>query len=107
MELTKEEQEYLDAPSPERKTYTKGNVIVEDIKMGDIHYEFEHGCCIKCEVLTQPKLESEDKENGKYWTWQSKKLNDGAIINYAASSKYSHYGPNLYNYEAYKNCKMI
>jgi len=23
------------------KTYTKGNVIVEEIKVGDIHYEYE------------------------------------------------------------------
>ena len=31
-------------------TLTKGNVIVENIKIGDIHYEFEYGMGIKCEV---------------------------------------------------------
>jgi hypothetical protein len=29
------------------KTYTKGNIIVEDIKVGDIHYEFEYSLGIK------------------------------------------------------------
>lgn len=27
----------------EKKTRTKGNVIVEDIKIGDIHYEYDLG----------------------------------------------------------------
>lgn len=31
-------------------TYTKGNVIVEKIKIGDIHYEYEYGIGIKSEV---------------------------------------------------------
>jgi len=38
------------------KTYTKGNVIVEEIKVGDIHYEYELGVGIKCEVTTLPTL---------------------------------------------------
>ena len=45
-------------------THTKGNVIVEQIKVGDIHYEYEYGIGIKCEVLTKPKL----NEDGD-WVW--------------------------------------
>lgn len=36
------------------KTFTKGNIIVEDIKVGDIQYEFEYGMGIKSEVVTLP-----------------------------------------------------
>jgi len=35
-------------------TRTGGNVIVEEIKVGDIHYEYAHNMGIKCEVLTLP-----------------------------------------------------
>ena len=85
-------------------THTKGNVIVENIKIGDIHYEFEYGIGIKTEVITLPTFEQQ--EDGKLWTWKSKK-SDGSIINYAVHEKYSHYGPNLYDYEAYSGCKFI
>lgn len=78
-------------------TYTKGNVIVEDIKIGDIHYEFEWGVGIKCVVVSLP---SRDEEG--YWSWQSKNTKTNKIIDYGVNEKYSHYGPNLYDYEAYK-----
>lgn len=77
-------------------TYTKGNVIVENIKIGDIHYEYEYGIGIKCEVISMPVRDSDG-----LWEWQSKNVNGGAIINYAVHEKYSHYGPNLYDHEAY------
>jgi hypothetical protein len=79
------------------KTYTKGDVIVEDIKIGDIHYEYELGVGIKCEVITLPTL----NESGQY-EWKSRNVNSGQEINYLVDPKHSHYGPNLYNYEAYK-----
>lgn len=82
------------------KTHTKGNVIVEDIKIGDIHYEYEYNIGIKCQVLTMPKLD----ENGVYH-WQSRNINSGNIIKYAVTIGMSHYAPNLYDYEAY-NVKM-
>ena len=85
-------------------THTKGNVIVENIKVGDIHYEFEYGIGIKTEVITLPMFEQQ--EDGKLWTWKSKR-SDGSIINYAVHDKYSHYGPNLYDYEAYTGCKFV
>ena len=47
-------------------THTKGNVIVEEIKIGDIHYEYEYGTGMKCEVLTLPIRD----DNG-LWEWKS------------------------------------
>ena len=84
------------------KTYTKGNVIVEEIKVGDIHYEYEYGLCIKSQVLTLP----EQNEDGA-WEWTSKKLNSVGVINYLVDPKYSHYSANLYDGEAYQGAKMI
>lgn len=78
------------------KTLTKGNVIVEDIKIGDIHYEFQYGVGIKCKVLTQPVLDEND-----CWTWQSENLKTGKIIDYFVRKGMEHYSANLYDYEAY------
>ncbi len=77
-------------------TRTKGNVIVEDIKIGDIHYEYEYGIGVKVEVLTLP----ERNEEG-YWSWKSKNVNTGEEIKYGVHEEYSHYSSNLYDYEAY------
>jgi hypothetical protein len=79
------------------KTHTRGNIIVEDIKVGDIHYEYEYGVGLKCEVITSPTL----NESGQY-EWKSKNVNTGKVIDYLVDPKYSHYSANLYNYEAYK-----
>ena len=76
---------------------TKGNVVVEEIQIGDIHYEFEYGVGIKSEVVSKPIRD----EKG-YWSWESKSLATGKVINYGVREGYSHYGPNLYDYEAYK-----
>lgn len=79
------------------KTLTKGNVIVEDIKIGDIHYEFEYGIGIKSEVVTLPVR----NEKG-YWTWKNKNMSSDNIIDYGVTEGMSHYSPNLYDYEAYQ-----
>ena len=84
------------------KTYTKGDVIVEEIKIGDIHYEYELGVGIKCEVMTLPTL----NETGQY-IWESKNLKTGNIIKYLVDPKYPHYSSNLYNYEAYRGNTYI
>lgn len=81
----------------QNKTYTKGNVIVEDIKVGDIHYEYEFGVGIKCRVITLPEFNEEDG----VWEWQSENLKTYEVINYGVHPEYPHYGPNLYDYEAY------
>lgn len=75
---------------------TKGNVIVNKIKIGDIHYEYSYGLGIKCEVITLPKHDGEG-----YWSWKSKNLITGKIITYGVREDMSHYAPNLYDYEAY------
>jgi len=79
------------------KTYTKGGLLIEEIKIGDIHYEYDYGRGIKCEVITLPIL----NESGQY-EWNSVNVNTGDNINYLVDPKFPHYSPNLYNYEAYK-----
>lgn len=84
------------------KTRTKGDVIVEDIKLGDIHYEYEYGFCMKSKVIEVPVLQD------GLWEWKSENVNTGKVIEYAVSQDgLSYYGPNLYTYEAYSGCKMI
>ncbi len=88
------------------KYTTKGGIVLEDIKIGDIHYEFEYGFGIKCEVITQP----ERIENGGdvQWKWKSRNVNNPEKeINYLVTEGFSHYGPNLYDYEAYTGIKYI
>ncbi len=93
----------------DKKTLTKGHIVIEDIKIGDIHYEYEYGCYIKSKVKTLPLKEPRGDDN--YWTWDSIHINpdgtEGKIINYGVSDKYPYYGPNLYNTEAYFGFKQI
>ena len=84
-------------------THTKGNVIVEEIKVGDIHYEvgdihyeYDMGRSIKCKVLTKPTQNEEGQ-----WTWKSQRVDNGKEIDYMVDPKYPHYSANLYDYEAY------
>jgi hypothetical protein len=83
-------------------THTKGNIIVEEIKIGDTHYEFEYGMCIETKVLTLPVRDDEG-----YWSWKSVSVKNEKIIDYGVHEKYSHYAPNLYDCIAYEGCKMI
>ena len=81
---------------------TKGNVIVNEIKIGDIHYEFENGFGIKSEVISLPVNNGEG-----YWSWKSKNTKSGVEIEYGVSEGMSHYAPNLYNYVAYAGVEWI
>lgn len=83
-------------------TRTKGNVIVEQIIIGDIHYEYSMGMGVKVEVITHPVRD----ETG-YWTWKSRNVNGSGVINYGVREGMSHYAPNLYDYEAYRGVKYI
>ncbi|NBO23411.1 hypothetical protein EBU94_08770 [bacterium] len=85
-------------------TRTKGNVIVENIKVGDIHYEFDSGGVVgvKCKVLTLPIRDEEG-----YWTWKSKNLTTGKEIEYEVREGFSHYSSNLYDYQAYNVEKWV
>ena len=88
------------------KATTKGGIVLKEIKIGDIHYEFEYGCCIKSKVITQP--ERTDDVEYVQWSWKSENVNKPEeIINYLVTEGLSHYGPNLYDYEAYHGSKYI
>lgn len=88
-------------------TNTKGNIVVENIKIGDIHYEFAYTSGIKVKVISLPVRNDEG-----YWSWQSEVVSDnpvanGKIIDYGVTEGMAHYGPNLYDHEAYIGCKFI
>lgn len=83
----------------QEKTYLN-DIIIEEIKIGDIHYEFFYNKHIKAEVLTEPVL------NGNLWEWTSKKINDGDIINYSIDKNSTHY-LKLYKTMAYFGTKEI
>lgn len=78
------------------KTLTKGNIVVEDIKIGDIHFQFEYNAGLKCKVLTLPV-----RDGKGVWRWRSQNLKTGQLIEYMVTEGLSHYSPNLYDYEAY------
>jgi hypothetical protein len=98
------------------KTRTKGNVYIEDIKVGDIHYEYGYGKEIKSRVVTAPRPQirepNEFSGEGIYWSWKSVHLigpddTEKEIIEYGVDSRYTHYGPNLYTYQAYRGYKQV
>lgn len=79
------------------KTYTGGNVIIEDIQIGDIHYEYDMNLCIKSKVISLPKQTNDED----IWRWKSVNVNTGQSIDYLVNVKYATYSPKLYDYEAY------
>lgn len=90
-----------------KKIFTKGDVLVNEIKVGDIHYEYEYGCYVKSKVITIP-----ENTEPELWEWKSVKLDNfneetDIIIDYAVNEKHSHYGPNLYDTEVYMGCTQI
>ena len=84
------------------KTRTKGNIIVEEIKIGDIHYEYVYNLGVKSEVLTKPLKNSDGN-----WIWTSRNLISDKDIEYMVNPDYPHYSVNLYDYEAYTVKKYI
>lgn len=91
----------------QKNVITKGNVIVNNIKIGDIHFEYEYGMAIKSRVITLPQS-TKHEDGSVYWSWTSQHiLADGTevkddVIQYGVTEGMSHYGPNLYDYEAYQ-----
>jgi hypothetical protein len=75
------------------ETKTKGNVIVEKIKIGDILYEYTNGFYVETIVMTLPKMD----ENG-FWSWVSVNTSTEESITYYCSPIYNEYNPTLYNY---------
>ena len=80
----------------EKDVLTKGNVIVNKIKIGDIHYEYDLGLGVKSKVITEP-VRNGDGE----WSWKSINLTNEQVIDYMVNENYSHYAVNLYDYPAY------
>ena len=80
---------------------TRGDVIVNEIKIGDVHYEYDLGAEIKTEVLTKP-----ERDTDGYWTWKSRDRR-GNIINYGVHERFAHYGPKLYTYRAYQGMREL
>lgn len=98
-----------------KRIFTKGDVEVQNIKIGDIHWEYEMGFYAKVEVITLPE-KNVDEDGDTQWRWKSKLLEDGKIsdnvtsinfvnageeVQYLTTEGLSHYGPNLYTNPAY------
>lgn len=77
------------------KTHTRGNIIIEDIKVWDTMWECEYGACIEVEVLTLPELKEDQ------YTWKAKNKQTGDEIDYLMTIWLEHYSPALYSYKAY------
>lgn len=94
-------------PHDPDKVYTKGNLCIQDIEVGDILYEYEYGTCIKSRVIKKPYF------NEKYGSWMWKCIHimpdetEGKEINYSCNPDYTHYGPNVYGYESYSGMRRI
>ncbi len=77
------------------KTQTRGDVVIEDIKIGDVHHEYDvlSDTYIKVTVITPPFK----PKGGSYWEWQAKS-EQGVKIKYFASEKSleARYNPVLY-----------
>lgn len=82
-----------------KRIYTKGNVEVQNIKLGDVQYEYEYGHELKSTVIVLPA----EIEPG-YWQWINK-MDSGQRITYGVREGMGHYGPNLYTYQAYIKIK--
>ena len=82
---------------------TKGDVIVNKIKIGDIQYEFEYGCCIRSRVIKEPTF---GKNSGR-WYWQNENAMTGDVIKYSVDPSFPQYAPNIYTSEVYKGCVMM
>lgn len=92
---------------PITDVHTRGNIIVNHLKVGDIHYEYDYGRFIKSRVLTEPLRNEEG-----YWTWKAQHIlpsgEDGMrVIQYGVHENYTHYASKLYDHEAYGGCKQV
>lgn len=73
-----------------------GEVIVEFIEIGDVHYEFSGDVGCKMTVITEPTLNSA----GNYM-WESKSLKTGKIHKMMVNPQFPQYAPKLYTQQAY------
>lgn len=78
------------------KLLTRGGIVIEDIKVGDIHYEFSGPFGIECRVSSKPEL-----DNDGNWIWESVNVRTNNKIKYFINPDYVHYSANLYDNIAY------
>ena len=83
-----------------KQVTTRGNVIVNEIKVGDIHYEYQYGYQTIVKVITAP-----EKDINGLWKWQSMVIETEEIVDYATHEDYPQYAPKIYTYEAYMSSK--
>ncbi len=89
------------------------SIDYKEIKVGDIHYEYSCGIEIIVEVISEPTKKIYDNHNGKdryQYKWSSKitKSNGmtiGSVVDYVITEGLEHYGPKLYDYQAYIGMK--
>ena len=74
------------------QTKTKGNVIVEQVKIGDVHFEIDLGKQVKVTVKTKP-----EKNDSGNWVWTSE-TEKGKEVPYLVNPKYLSFSPELYDY---------
>jgi hypothetical protein len=86
----------------DKRPTTKGGIVLEEINIGDVQFEYEYGVGIRSVVQTKPVRNDKGQ-----WFWQNKIESNEQVINYLVAEGMSHYGPNLYNYEAYQVKSMI
>jgi len=79
----------------DKQVYTRGDVVVNKLKIGDTVYEYEFGHEIKTTVTIEPQRD----ENG-LWSWTGE-TEDGEAVRYSVHEDYPHYAPKLYTYPAY------
>ena len=84
------------------RIFTHGNVEVQNIKVGDIHYEYEGSVYAKVEVITLPES---DGRGG--WRWMANNMKTGEEVHYFVTEGWGHYGPKLYDHEAYTGCEQV
>lgn len=77
------------------KVTTRGDVIVNEIRVGDTIYEYGYGEEAKTTVKTLPTR----NEDG-LWEWLGE-TEDGSEVRYAVHEDFPHYAPKLYTYPAY------
>jgi hypothetical protein len=70
-------------------TKTNGNVVVEDIGIGDIHEEKLRKISIQVKVTTLPV------KKGIYWRWEAIELSTNAKIEYVACDIDCKKNPNI------------
>lgn len=85
---------------------TRGNVVVEDIKIGDIHYEYGYFKEeIKAQVMSLPVCKEVDGRMQCSWNAQILDCPDksriGEIVSYLVTDGFQHYSDPLYTYQAY------